>query len=88
MTKTEIEIAKTAFAMVKSIGHHIDLIEEQHDSNFAEQVFNSVALTMLTKICLGIAENNGTAAFEIYWSDVDSKLREMIQTFACTPTKH
>ena len=67
MTKTEIEIAKTAFAMVKSIGHHIDLIEEQHDSNFAEQVFNSVALTMLTKICLGIAEHNGTAAFESYW---------------------
>ena len=88
MTKTEIEIAKTAFAMVKSIGHHIDLIEEQHDSNFAEQVFNSVALTMLTKICLGIVENNGTAAFESYWSDVDSKLREMIQTFACEPTKH
>jgi len=88
MTKTEIEIAKTAFAMVKSIGHHIDLIEEQHDSNFAEQVFNSEALTMLTKNCLGIPENNGTAAFESYWSDVDSKLREMIQTFACTPTKH
>ena len=88
MTKTEIEIAKTAYAMVKSIGNHIDLIEEQHDSNFAEQVFNSVALTMLTKICLDIAENNGTAAFESYWSDVDSKLREMIQTFACEPTKH
>ena len=65
-----------------------DLLGEQHDSNFAEQVFNSVALTMLTKICLGIAENNGTAAFESYWSDVDSKLREMIQTFACEPTKH
>jgi hypothetical protein len=43
---------------------------------------------MLTKICLGIAENNGHEAFESYWSDVDSKLREMIQTFACMPTKH
>jgi hypothetical protein len=88
MTKTEIEIAKTAFAMVKSISHHVDLIGEQHDSDFAEQVYNSVALTMLTKICLGIAEHNGHAAFESYWSDVDSKLREMIQTFACEPTKH
>ena len=88
MTKNDLEIAKTAFEMVKSIGHHIDLIEEQHDSNFAEQVFNSVALTMLTKIALGIAEHNGHAAFESYWSDVDSKLREMIQTFACEPTKH
>ena len=88
MTKTEIEIAKTALGMVKSIGHHIDLIEEQHDSGFAEQVFNSVALTMLTKICLGIAEHNGHAAFESYWSDVDSKLREMVKTFACQPTKH
>ena len=88
MTKTEIEIAKTAFAMVKSINHHVDLLEEQYDTEFAEQVYSSVALTMLTKICLGIAENNGTAAFESYWSDVDSKLREMIKTFACTPTKH
>ena len=88
MTKTEIEIAKTAFAMVKSIGHHIDLIEEQHDSNFAEQVFNSVALTMLTKICMGIVEHNGFLEFESYWSDVNSKMREMIQTFACEPTKH
>jgi hypothetical protein len=88
MNKTEIEIAKTAFTMVKSIGHHVDLIGEQHDSDFAERVYNSVALTMLTKICLGIVENNGTAAFESYWSDVDSKLREMIQTFACEPTKH
>jgi hypothetical protein len=88
MTKTEIEIAKIAYAMVKSISHHVDLIGEQHDSDFAEQVYNSVALTMLTKICLGIAENNGTAAFESYWSDVDSKLREMIEAFACMPTKH
>ena len=88
MTKTEIEIAKTALGMVKSIGQHVDLISEQHDSNFAEQVFNSVALTMLTKICLGIVEHNGHAAFESYWSDVDSKLREMIKTFACEPTKH
>jgi hypothetical protein len=88
MTKTEIEIAKAAYAMVKSIGHHIDLIEEQHDSDFAEQVFNSVALTMLTKICLGIAENGGHSAFESYWSEVDTKLREMIEAFACMPTKH
>ncbi len=88
MTKTEIEIAKTAYAMVKSISHHVDQIGEQHDSDFAEQVYNSVALTMLTKICLGIAESNGHEAFESYWSDVDSKLREMIQTFACMPTKH
>jgi hypothetical protein len=88
MTKTEIEIAKTAHAMVKSIGHHVDLICEQHDSDFAERVYNSVALTMLTKICLEIAENGGSSAFESYWSDVDSKLREMIQTFACQPTKH
>ena len=88
MTMTEIEIAKIAYAMVKSIGHQVDQIGEQHDQTFAEQVYNSVALTMLTKICLGIAENNGAAAFESYWSDVDSKLREMIQTFACMPTKH
>jgi len=88
MTKTEIEIAKTAHAMVKSIGHHVDLISEQHDSEFAERVYNSVALTMLTKICLEIAENGGPSAFESYWSDVDSKLREMIKAFACMPTKH
>ena len=88
MTKTEIEIAKTAYAMVRSISIHVDQIGEQHDSDFAEQVYNSVALTMLTKICLGIAENNGAAACESYWSEVDCKLREMIQTFACMPTKH
>jgi hypothetical protein len=49
---------------------------------------DSVALTMLTKICLGIAEHNGHAAFESYWSYVDSKLREMVKTIACEPTKH
>jgi len=88
MTKTEIEIAKTAYAMVKSIGHHVDQLGEQHDHDFAERVYNSVALTMLTKICLGIVEHDGPAAFESYWSDVDTKLREMIEAFACMPTKH
>ena len=88
MTKTEIEIAKTAFAMVKSINHHVDLLEEQYDTEFAEQVYSSVALTMLTKICMGIVEHNGFLEFESYWSDVNSKMREMVQTFACEPTKH
>ena len=88
MTKTEIEIAKTAFAMVKSINHHVDLLEEQYDTEFAEQVYNSVALTMLTKICMGIVEHNGFLEFESYWSDVNSKMREMVKTFACQPTKH
>jgi len=47
----------------ESISHHVDLIGEQHDSDFAEQVYNSVALTMLTKIALGIARAQWSCSF-------------------------
>jgi hypothetical protein len=88
MTKTEIEIAKTAFEMVKSINQQINELYEKHDEEFADQVYNGVALTLITKICIALCEQNGHAAFESYWSDVDSKMRGMIKAFACTPTKH
>ena len=88
MTKTEIEIAKTAHAMVKSISFHVDQIGEQHDIDFAEKVYNSVALFMLTQICLGLIEHHGVEAFEQYWSEINVKLRQIIKTFACEPTKH
>jgi len=83
-----LEIAKIAYGMVCSINDHASKVAEEHDSEFAEQVYNSVALTMLTKIAMGIYENCGQEAFEDYWSDVNNKLRDMIKTFACEPTKH
>jgi hypothetical protein len=88
MTKTEIEIAKTAFAMVKSIDQQIKELYEKHDQEFADQVYNGVALTLITKICIALCEQNGHTAFESYWSDVDSKMRVMVKAFACKPTKH
>jgi hypothetical protein len=88
MTKTEIEIAKTAFAMVKSIGQQINELYEKHDEEFVDQVYNGVALTLITKICIALCEQNGHTAFESYWSDVDSKMRGMVKAFACEPTKH
>ncbi len=88
MTKTEIEIAKTAFEIVKIINYQINKLYEKHDEEFADQVYNGVALTLMTKICIALCEQNGHAAFESYWSDVDGKMREMVKTFACEPTKH
>ena len=88
MTKTEIEIAKTALGMVKSIDQQINELYEKHDQEFADQVYNGVALTLITKICIALCEQNGHAAFESYWSEVDGRMREMVKTFACEPTKH
>lgn len=88
MTKTEIEIAKAAFEMVKIINQQFNKLYEKHDEEFADQVYNGVALTLITKICIALCEQNGHAAFESYWSEVDGKMREIVKTFACEPTKH
>lgn len=88
MTKTEIEIAKTAFEMVKIINHEMSKLYEKHDEEFADQVYNGVALTLITKICIALCEQNGHSAFESYWAEVDGKMREVVNTFACQPTKH
>ena len=88
MTKTEIEIAKTAFEIVKIINYQINKLYEKHDEEFADQVYNGVALTLITKICIALCEQNSHSAFESYWAEVDGKMREVVNTFACQPTKH
>jgi hypothetical protein len=70
---------------------YVDLdrsFSEFEDHQFAEHTYNALTLTMLTKICLGIAETSGQESFEHYWHDVTETMQEIVRKNACKTTKH
>jgi adenine-specific DNA methylase len=88
VTKEEEKIAKASFVMVQKINKEMIELIKKHDQKFAEMVYNTIAFTMVTRLAVAIAEADGKDAFDHYWSDISVRVKGIVESFACEPTKH
>ena len=82
------EIAKIALRVVATIDNTFDELAKRVDYKTAEGAYNAVAMTMLTRICAGMALNRGQHEFEEYWSDITDTMKELVKQIACKETRH
>ena len=74
--------------MILAIDKSFDDLAKKSGHEFAEGTYNAVAMTMLTRICAGMALNRGQHAFEEYWSDITDTMKELVEQIACKETRH
>ena len=79
---------KVALRMILAIDKSFDDLAKKSGHEFAEGTYNAVAMTMLTRVCAGLAENRGQKAFEQYWEDVTEVMNDLVQQLACKETRH
>lgn len=84
----EREIAKVASRVVGVIDNTMTRLADKSGHQMAEAVYNAVALTMLTRICVGLSENRGADAYKHYWHDVTETMDDIIERYGCTTVKH
>ena len=88
MTKEEEKVAKVSFMMIQKINKEIDELIKKHDQKFAEMVYKAIAYTMVTRLAVAVVEVDGKDAFDHYWSDISVRVKGIVESFACEPTKH
>ena len=82
------EMQKVALRMILAIDESFDGLAKKSGHEFAEKVYNAVAMTMLTCICAGLVENRGQKAFEQYWEEVTEVMNDLVEKLACQETRH
>ena len=88
MTKDEEKVALVTFEIVQNINKEMVKLIKKHDQKFAESVYNTIAFTMVTRLAVAIAEADGKNAFDQYWDDISVRVKSIVESLSCTPTKH